>query len=129
MNGNATEVMRTQLSRKIEAGRVRDGYLGSSHGVMYGMFLVPGPCGRVLKIMAGEGDPLIPWEHVSVSVQGKHPPNWQEMCWVKDQWWGEEETVVQFHPKASKYVNTHPNCLHLWKRVGPEHELPPLIAV
>ena len=37
----------------------------------------------------------------------------------------EEETVVQFHPKKSEYVNTHPYCLHLWRRQSEEYELPP----
>jgi len=122
--------MRTQLNPKIEAGRVVSLVHGPSpRGAMYGAFVVLGPCGRKLAVVAGTGYDDVPWEHVSVSCDGKHPPNWQEMCWIKDQWWNEEETVVQFHPKRSQYVNLHERTLHLWKRIGQEIELPPLVAV
>ena len=47
------------------------------------------------------------------------------MCKVKDLFWGEEETVLQFHPRKSEYVNAHPRCLHLWKQVGVDVKLPP----
>lgn len=52
-------------------------------------------------------------------------PTWEEMCMVKDIFWGEEECVVQFHPPRSEYVNRHPYCLHLWKKIGEEYETPP----
>src|SRR3990167_1899538 len=68
------------------------------------------------------------WEHVSVSMTNR-TPTWEEMCFVKNLFWEDEETVVQFHPKKSEYRNLHPYCLHLWKRVGEEFELPPAIAV
>ena len=64
------------------------------------------------------------WEHVSVSRKDRCP-TWEEMCAVKDLFWDPEDAVVQFHPPRSNYVNNHPFCLHLWKRVGVEHELPP----
>ena len=68
------------------------------------------------------------WEHVSVSLK-KRCPTWDEMCLVKDLFWAEDECVVQFHPPKAEYVNCHPYCLHLWKRVGAEYELPPSIFV
>lgn len=64
------------------------------------------------------------WEHVSVSL-ARRCPTWEEMCMVKDIFWGEEECVVQFHPPRSEYVNRHPYCLHLWKKIGEEYETPP----
>lgn len=67
------------------------------------------------------------WEHVSVSAH--RTPTWAEMCGVKDLFWSKDETVIQFHPKASEYVNEHTNCLHLWKMDGHDHELPPEICV
>ena len=99
----------------------------------YGAFSVTGPCGRTLVIIASDGtdesEPAsVGWEHVSVSIAGR-PPNWQEMSWVKDQFWQDSETVLQFHPKKSEYVNCHPNCLHLWRNVGLDHPLPPSILV
>lgn len=61
------------------------------------------------------------WEHVSVHIvsDGKQrTPSWAEMCKIKDFFWDDTETVVQFHPPKSEYVNNHKHCLHLWKPVG-----------
>lgn len=44
---------------------------------------------------------------------------------VKDIFWGEDECVVQFHPPKSENINIHPYCLHMWKKIGAEYELPP----
>jgi hypothetical protein len=68
-----------------------------------------------LAIMANDANEFSNgWEHVSVS--GWRCPNWEEMCYVKDLFWYEEELVVQFHPPKSRYINCHPTCLHLWAR-------------
>lgn len=80
-----------------------------------------------LRIMSTSGQ-YSEWEHVSVSTKNRCP-NWEEMCLVKNMFWGEEEVVVQFHPKKSKYVNNHEFCLHLWKRRDREFETPPEIFV
>ena len=74
-----------------------------------------------LKIVASTGGG---WEHVSVSRRLRIP-TWGEMCKVKDLFWLPEEAVVQIHPPRSEYVNFHETCLHLWKPVGREVELPP----
>lgn len=56
------------------------------------------------------------WEHVSVSIKGiKRCPNWNEMCFIKDMFWGKEDFVMQFHPPKSEYVNIHSYTLHLWR--------------
>lgn len=44
---------------------------------------------------------------------------------VKDIFWGEDECVIQFHPPKSANINTHPYCLHMWKKIGADYELPP----
>ena len=62
--------------------------------------------------------------HVSVSAKDRCP-TWGEMCWVKDQFWGPEECVIQYHPPRSRYVNAHPFCLHLWRPVGLDLPQPP----
>src|SRR4029077_13946920 len=90
--------MKATLDAKIEAGRIRSGHYASRPGTIWGAFMVMGPCGRRLQIICGDGreiGKLGGWEHVSVSIEGKHPPNWQEMSWVKDHFWDEEETVMQ----------------------------------
>lgn len=56
------------------------------------------------------------WEHVSVAPYKRSiTPSWDDMCMVKDIFWGEEEEAIQIHPKKSKYVNIVENCLHLWR--------------
>lgn len=124
--------MKQKFAAVIEDGRLRGGPFGSPRGSPYGAFVVHGPCGRQLNIIASDGldpPPLGGWEHVSVFIEGKNPPNWTEMCWVKDHFWQDEETVLQFHPKKSEYKNLHPNCLHLWRNVGLNHPLPPTMLV
>lgn len=85
-----------------------------------GAFQVPGPIGPTLRIIASNGEG---WEHVSVSTQNRCP-NWLEMCVAKDLFWAEDQTVIQFHPKASEYVNCHPHCSHLWRPTDFEITLP-----
>lgn len=65
------------------------------------------------------------WDHVSVAYPNRCP-NWEEMCFIKDIFWDEEECVMQLHPPKSVYVNVHPHCLHLWKRQGYDFETPPM---
>ena len=68
------------------------------------------------------------WEHVSVSYPNRCP-TWDEMCKVKEMFWHDSEVVVQFHPRKEDYVNIHPFCLHLWRKVGQDFETPPKIYV
>ena len=104
----------------LEAGRVRIGPLGSDAGAgFYGHFVIQGPCGEKLMLIAsaGEDRDAEGWEHVSVSTR-RRVPNWREMCFVKGLFWGEEEWVVQFHPARSEYVNLAETCLHLFRHKG-----------
>lgn len=69
------------------------------------------------------------WEHVSVSVgevgvSQRRCPTWEEMCWVKNLFWDEEDCVIQYHPAKSEYVNRHPYCLHLWRPTEVEIPIP-----
>lgn len=84
-------------------------------------------------------DPNLRWEHVSVSLRVsktsrtsemvKRCPTWEEMCWVKDQFWHAHEAVMQLHPPANEYVNNHPYCLHLWRPLDVKIPLPPAVMV
>lgn len=59
------------------------------------------------------------WDHVSMSIlRKKRCPSWEEMCWLKDLFFEEHETVVQYHPPKEKHVSMHPYCLHLWRYQG-----------
>jgi hypothetical protein len=112
-------------SEKLETGRFRNGQLASETGDLYGLFDIMGPCGTALRIMSsGTGREADGWEHVSISTQ-KRPPNWQEMCFVKDLFWDEDEIALQYHPPKWAYVNHHPYCLHLWKPLNEVIPLPP----
>jgi hypothetical protein len=64
------------------------------------------------------------WEHVSVSRVSKMP-SYEDMCWVKDQFWDPEDTVMQLHVPASEHINRHPYCLHLWRPIYEEIPRPP----
>lgn len=68
------------------------------------------------------------WEHLSVSMPSK-TPSWDQMCKMKDIFWNDDETCVQFHPKKEDYVNNHPHCLHIWKPVNEKLPIPPSILV
>lgn len=70
------------------------------------------PIGGVdIHVIASNG---LGWDHVSVSTETRCP-TWEEMCVVKDLFFEESETVVQYHPAKADYVNHHPYCLHLWR--------------
>lgn len=121
--------MKSKLPEKLEAGRIIHGPFASNRSMgPFGAFFIQGPCGARLKIVASGAMPESEmWEHVSVSTE-RRCPNWIEMCFIKDLFWDEEETVVQFHPPKSEYVNVHQFCLHLWKPPFPVI-LPPSILV
>jgi len=70
------------------------------------------------------------WEHVSIApYKRSHTPTWDEMCNLKDMFFHDDETVVQYHPAKSDYVNNMPNCLHLWRPLNEAMPTPPSIMV
>jgi hypothetical protein len=105
-----------------------------------GMYALPHPkiTGYILHVVASAG---LGWDHVSVTLldnrRGKiqlidkvqRCPTWEEMCIVKDMFFGEDETVLQYHPPKSEYVNVHPYCLHLWRPHDFEIPVPEKILV
>jgi hypothetical protein len=83
------------------------------------------------------------WDHVSVhvyvirhraadrsgDVTEARTPIWQEMCLIKDLFFGPEETVIQIHPPRSRYVNNHEHVLHLWRPYNRSIPMPPMFMV
>ncbi len=70
------------------------------------------------------------WEHVSVTIyKQSRTPTWEEMCFIKDLFWSDDQAVVQYHPAKEDYRNHHPYCLHLWRPVGVMFPVPPPIMV
>lgn len=56
------------------------------------------------------------YEHVSVSPKHKYKmPTWDDMAYLKDVFFYDEEEAYQIMPKHSEYVNLKENCLHLWR--------------
>lgn len=81
--------------------------------------------GKSFNVIASNGGG---WEHVSVSPGSpnrKKCPTWDEMCAIKDMFFEPEETVVQYHPAKSEYVNVHPFCLHMWRPTWYDMPKPP----
>lgn len=68
---------------------------------------------RALHVIASDQEG---WEHVSVSLPDRCP-TWEEMSFIKDKFWGEDDLVVQFHPPKVDYINYHQHCLHLFRKV------------
>src|SRR5262245_28221797 len=56
-----------QITERLEQYRLRTGEYGSTAGVRYGAFFMPGPCGRPLRMLVDDGAET-GWEHVSVST-------------------------------------------------------------
>lgn len=70
------------------------------------------PTGVRANVVAGDNEGG--WEHVSIELYARRLPTWEEMCFIKDLFWEDEEEVVQIHPKKSHYVNMT-EALHLWR--------------
>jgi hypothetical protein len=75
----------------------------------------------VFKVIVSDGSG---WDHVSVSLPNRCP-TWPELCWIKDLFWPEDQTVVQYHPAKSEYVNNMKYCLHLWRYQAMQFPVPP----
>ena len=119
--------MRPTPNPLVEPFRIRTGPKASdaSYG-NNGAFHFPGAGERAaLNVIASDG---AGWEHVSVSSRGRCP-TWEEMCYVKDLFWSEDEAVVQYHPPEAVYVKCHPYVLHLWKPVMGQIPMPPIWMV
>ena len=97
------------------------GYESTAADGNNGLFNVPQKRGNNLKCLASDG---LGWDHVSVSLPNRCP-TWDEMCYIKDLFWDRGDSIIQFHPPESEYVNYHPNCLHLWRPHFLKIPLPP----
>lgn len=119
------------ITDHIEPYRVKRGPLATNAEFgMNGAFIIPHETIETAAFMVivsdGEG-----WEHVSVRVVDTQIEGqdrictWDEMCFIKDLFWTDEEEAFQFHPPKSQYVNNHPHVLHLWRPTTQKLPLPP----
>lgn len=80
-----------------------------------GAFFIPYGQGVQLAVVVGDGGG---WDHVSVHARqngGHRTPSWEEMSFIKNLFFKDEEAAVQYHPAKADYVNEHPSVLHLWR--------------
>ncbi len=104
-----------------EQYRVKKGILASDESFgNNGCFIVPHESYE-LNVIASDGGG---WEHVSVSMPTR-TPNWNQMWFIKDLFFEDTDTVIQYHPAKDQYVNEHDHCLHLWKPTGEVIPIPP----
>jgi hypothetical protein len=101
---------------------------GWGDGLTYGAAQIPGLLAGdpSLRVVFSDATEAIAdgWEHVSVSTETR-TPTWAEMVRVKRLFWGDEDVVLQFHPRRSEYVNRHEHCLHLWRHTIAAIPCPP----
>ena len=118
-----------KVNPELEKYRVTNGDFksDSSYGSM-GAFVVPSSIDNAPMFVISDDGTDSKWEHVSISRKTRCP-NWIEMCFIKDLFWSEEETVIQYHPPKSQYINEHSFVLHLWKPKKIKIPLPPSILV
>lgn len=117
--------MKTPEQYRIKKGVLKSDSTNGNNGA----FEIPFSLRTKAFVIASDG---YGWEHVSVHVMSdgkERTPTWSEMCKIKEMFWDDSDSVVQFHPKRSEYVNQHKHCLHLWKKIGVEYELPPIYLV
>ena len=71
------------------------------------------------------------WEHCSVSITDRYKrcPSWEQMCFVKETFWNEDECCIEYHPAKKDYVNNHEYCLHIWRPINVEIPMPPSIMI
>lgn len=116
--------MKQKLSPRLKMCRARHPaaqYADDTNGA----FLIKHKGARLYVIISdGMG-----WDHVSVSVLDEgRCPTWAEMCHIKDLFFEPEETVIQYHPPKSEYIN-HADALHMWRPQGVNIPMPPLVMV
>jgi hypothetical protein len=110
-------------------------------GVVYvndmdGLYMVPIPWRRdhdprtlppnqMLVVIASQG---LGWDHVSVSLNYRCP-TWEEMEYVRELFFADNETVMQLSVPRSDHLSYHPYCLHLWRPQTQEIPRPPDLMV
>lgn len=114
-------IMKTKLPVNLEKFRFdHPFYIKEPEGSIQGSFMIPYG-NKTLAVISGRGDG---WDHVSVSLRHR-TPTWEEMNWIKDLFFEKEETVIQFHPPKSQYINIGKTALHMWRPWHQEIKLPP----
>jgi hypothetical protein len=116
--------MKSKFPDIVEKGRVTMGPYATNKGDLFGLFFLKRISqSKRYKIIVSDG---LGWDHVSVTLSNNKIPTWLEMCWLKSLFFKDDETVIQYHPKQSDYVNAHKGCLHLWRPQQVDIPTPPI---
>lgn len=94
-----------------------------------GMFLIPrkGNFRGFYQVIATDG---AGWDHISVCLLDSNfnfrerTLTWDEMCEIKDIFFKNNETTVEFHPREEDYIDEHPWVLHMWKSTAEAFPIP-----
>lgn len=86
----------------------RRSYLGLHGDSGNGKFIIPH---KRMTIVCSNGGG---WDHVSVSVADRCP-SWDEMEWVKREFFEDGDCCMQLHVPPGQHINVHPYCLHIWR--------------
>ena len=103
--------MRKYPNLRVEKFRISGGGSGA------GIFIIP-PYSRSgfytaeLRVIASDAGG---WDHISISPNAARCPTWDEMTFVKDLFFRDDEPAMQLHPPKAVYINQHAYVLHLWR--------------
>lgn len=120
--------MKKSLPNSIERHRIKTGVYGSdsSYG-LNGVFIIPFDEKTQLQIMVSD---QCGWDHVSVTIYDrKETPSWDHMCFVKDIFFDDNETAIQYHPSKKAKININENVLHIWRPHNYVIKMPPTVFV
>lgn len=107
-----------KMTKTIEDAR--DLKYGNKNNGLNGLFFFL-YIGVLLKVIVSDQED---WDHVSISCKSR-VPTWDEMCYIKNLFFKNNEWALQYHPAHNKYINDHPNVLHLWRPQNIEVPKPP----
>lgn len=63
------------------------------------------------------------WIHLSIASPDRLP-SYEDLCWLKRTFLGEEGKAILVFAPASVHVNLHSKCLHLWSCMEETDPLP-----
>lgn len=108
----------------MDETKVRNGYRGEYQELPLGD-LLPFPIGTrryvkgevrvIYSPIESQLDGL--WSHLSLSCENRYP-TWDEILSCRYEFFKDTDEVFQVLPPKSEYINVHPNCFHLWHKIG-----------
>lgn len=63
------------------------------------------------------------WFHASIVRNDGHMPTYDDLCWLKAEFFG-DRWAMQYFPTKDQHVSHHDKCLHLWTCLQNEFRMP-----